>query len=525
MEDKFIEISRDIADKFIQSIVFIDDKAYENDSTQNAFDASLVSAVFAEKCKVCAVYAPKSMQDIDVYEKIISRADVSIIDWNIALENSKDVDIEADAADDDPRGIFTLSLISRCMQQNTDMLKLVVVYTGETDLDDITDKIFNVLNTDKGGFQKGNCSVCSSNTKIIIRAKRTSPSQFEHKPEWKDKIVDYKDLPNTIVNEFSAMTNGLLPNFAMSAITSIRNNTSRMLSVFSSDMDPAYLGQKVSLEHPDDSKMLLIRLLGEAISELLEASNIDTKDMVDNWIDCHILNGNINFNGETITRTRDILKKMISSHKSDVSEKYESVSDFGGLSNSKKEKVKREMKKNPAKFFEYDDVDIDKSNLNFAILTHYKTLPNPIKNIHNLTLGTIIKQRTGENGSKKYNYFVCIQQRCDSVRIPKDGRKFLFLPLTDDKGDHSIIVDSELKYINKKSFSIKTIKFKPKKNETVIYTELQDNKYVFNSVYGEEFEWVVDLKDLHAQRIVNDYCSQLFRVGLDESEWLRLSAK
>jgi hypothetical protein len=34
----------------------------------------------------------------------------------------------------------------------------------------------------------------------------------------------------------------------------------------------------------------------------------------------------------------------------------------------------------------------------------------------------------------------------------------------------------------------------------------------------------LDLKDLHAQRIVDEYASQLSRVGLDESEWLRRGA-
>ena len=41
----------------------------------------------------------------------------------------------------------------------------------------------------------------------------------------------------------------------------------------------------------------------------------------------------------------------------------------------------------------------------------------------------------------------------------------------------------------------------------------------------ETYEWVVDLKEMQAQRILNSYCAQLSRVGLNESEWLRLIAK
>ena len=54
--------------------------------------------------------------------------------------------------------------------------------------------------------------------------------------------------------------------------------------------------------------------------------------------------------------------------------------------------------------------------------------------------------------------------------------------------------------------------------------EIED-KYVFYSSYGETYEWVVDLKEMQAQRILNSYCAQLSRVGLNESEWLRLIAK
>lgn len=85
---------------------------------------------------------------------------------------------------------------------------------------------------------------------------------------------------------------------------------------------------------------------------------------------------------------------------------------------------------------------------------------------------------------------------------------------------------STLKYFpNKSSFAIKTVKFKPKEGATIIQASKKEDKYVFYSSYGETYEWVVDLKEMQAQRILNSYCAQLSRVGLNESEWLRLIAK
>lgn len=78
---------------------------------------------------------------------------------------------------------------------------------------------------------------------------------------------------------------------------------------------------------------------------------------------------------------------------------------------------------------------------------------------------------------------------------------------------------------NKSSFAIKTVKFKPKEGATIIQASKKEDKYVFYSSYGETYEWVVDLKEMQAQRILNSYCAQLSRVGLNESEWLRLIAK
>jgi hypothetical protein len=54
----------------------------------------------------------------------------------------------------------------------------------------------------------------------------------------------------------------------------------------------------------------------------------------------------------------------------------------------------------------------------------------------------------------------------------------------------------------------------------------KSNNYFFLQFYknkkiDENFKWILDLKDAHAQRIANTYAAKLSRVGLDESEWLR----
>ena len=510
MADRFIKQSKEIANNFIQNIVFIDDKAYKNDITNNAFSALDVSNVFAQSGKICAIYAPKSISDVNSYNTILNKADVVILDWylDIKKEENQVEDLDADVDNDEPRGEFTLELISDLLSQN-EKLKLIIVYTGETNLFDITDSIYQKIGqTDSC---KEDCVIRSLNSRILVRAKsQNSETQFKYNKELKDKIVSYESLPTLIVEEFADMTNGLLSNFALSSISAIRNNTSRMLSVFSPQLDPAYLGHKILLENTSEAKGLLIKIFGEAISELLETTNIDTKDWIDNWIENRIKDKSININGVSIDKSRELLKTMLSSEQSRLKDKYKEA--------SKKDMSIGEEKKlesHTIELFAYDGIDVNKSNVEFAILTH-KNIFHPAIEAPILTLGTVIKSVD--------RYYVCIQQRCDSVRI-KEERRFLFLPL-EERGEYPLIVNNGSKlFTNKSSFAIKTMKFKPKEGATIIQASKKEDKYVFYSSYGETYEWVVDLKEMQAQRIVNNYCAQLSRVGLNESEWLRLQAK
>ena len=69
------------------------------------------------------------------------------------------------------------------------------------------------------------------------------------------------------------------------------------------------------------------------------------------------------------------------------------------------------------------------------------------------------------------------------------------------------------------------IKFKPIGENAPVIAIKEKDSFVFESSHNKKFTWVVELKEMHAQRIVNNYCAQLSRVGLNESEWLRLYKK
>ena len=168
-----------------------------------------------------------------------------ILDWylDIKRDEEQQLDPDADADNDEPRGEFTLKLLKQLISDaRTDKLKLIIVYTGETRISDIKDDI--VQDIDSKLFKINDYTIRSSNVCIVIRAK--GGKKFEHIPEFQPLVVEYDKLPELILTEFTNLTNGLLSNFALSAITTIRNNTSKILGSFSPELDPAYLGHRVN---------------------------------------------------------------------------------------------------------------------------------------------------------------------------------------------------------------------------------------------------------------------------------------
>ncbi len=146
----FFEKSKEIVNGFLQSIVFLDDEAFAL-TTNNGmdashdFDAQQISQAFAKENKICAVYRPTTKQDIDNFKVVALKADVVVLDWKIIItENITPETAEEDVADE-PRGEYTTDIIANISRAENNALKLIIVYTGEDILIDITKTIYNKL--------------------------------------------------------------------------------------------------------------------------------------------------------------------------------------------------------------------------------------------------------------------------------------------------------------------------------------------------------------------------------------------
>jgi len=532
MKRTFTSLTKEIVDRFLHSILFVDDKAYKHDDNgKNSFDAGQISNIFAQKGKLCTIFAPSIEEDLDKCVPLFAKSDVIVLDWYLDLSSTNPAkNDDEDADEEEPQGKYTSRLIKDIVDDAKDeKLKLIIVYTGETDLYKVTTQIYQHLGKNYS-FKKKECCISTSNIVILVRAKYRSENQYKYLNKLKTKVVKYKDLPEIIVTEYANLIKGLVSNFALSAIATIRENTSRILNVYSPRLDAAYLGHKIALPNPDDAKSLLIKLFGESITDLISSIDIDTSDWIKLWTYSHYRKpSSVKIKDMNIQIKRSIIMQLIKSHE----KRFDNLIDFFNdcfYNEHLSKSTIREILKNGSSLFEHVEKDPHQSNLEFAKLTHHKNMFRPLSKNPYLTLGTIVRLRQVNKDQNEYLYYLCIQQRCDSLRITDLERRFLFLPLISEgkKSKYNIIIDSQKHMsISASSYDLKTIKFIADKDKKIVEAiTVNDNtnhniRYVFKSIYDEEYEWVLDLKEAHAQRIINEYCANLSRVGLDESEWLR----
>ncbi|PZF73940.1 response regulator receiver domain [Taibaiella soli] len=540
----FLTVSKEVANNFLQNIVFIDDKAFNtaDGATNHDFDAYAVTRSFAEKNKICAIYKPKTSADIELLARLAKKADITVLDWQINLEDEP-VPLgaeEEDAENDDPRGPHTLKIIHEILSDpitGEGSMKLIIVYTGETGLTDIRDDIHKNLEENGIAATASAFEISTDNVKIIIVAKSDNEvddngnpkSKFIHNPEFNAQVKSYEQLPDFILDEFTKMTSGLLSNFVLDSLTILRNNTFRLIKLYNKGLDLAFLTHHLLLPTPQDSKEQMIDILSDSFQALLHYNSAGKRISITDiqeWLKNQEFNKPITVGGKAATINAAFISTWTEKGFSKaIAEQW--GEDLTDDQEKAATNVKDKLSKSVSPLT--NDNAITDKDIEFSILTHHKSIFKPRSVTPRLTLGAVIK-------GNKSGYWVCIQQRCDSVRLSGVTR-FLFLPLKDVTAENGakfnfVTPDGKHLKLSKKSFDLRTIKFAVADGEDSIKAISKDNKFLFESLYkdghvdyhdekDEAYEWVLDLKDLHAQRISHDFASDLSRVGLDESEWLR----
>jgi len=532
----FMELSTDVAKRFLHTVVFVDDRAIfkemqqpteltppkrmakkEKDSQEgfrrsaHTLNVKKVTDEFASKGMICSVLKPDVGDNtIEYVEQSAKRADVFILDWDINNDSGETA-----------RKIINM-LISLDDSEYS-RLRLIIIYTGEPDIYSISasikEKITNEFETDFSSddndfaFQKGHL-------RIAIFAKEETIVN----PGCEGRVLSITDLPERLSTEFAKITSGLVSNVAIESLSVLRDNTYLFLSNLGSEIDPSYLAHRALLPVPDDAKNLAVDIVASEFHSLLdnyEVGDVANINAIDAWLRMKKSENSYSLNGSwgDIELTCEDIRKC----------QRIGIEKSGwelNVSIKKRNNFKNNVHSKLTQTFCDEDEDFQELDYKFAILTSIKNRyggdRNPI-----LTLGTILKKESGDSDESE-KYLLCIQPRCDCVRI-EDNRNFSFLPLEkvreNVKSDIVVKIDDsnyEKLKVNQKLYDLIHFNFSSNcVDDQIVRAEREGSDYIFETTDESRFKWISELKNQHAQRISNDFAASISRVGLDESEWLR----
>jgi hypothetical protein len=546
MAADFFQESISIADGFIKSLCFIDDQPIFNNNEDplnedmdHRLNANIITKVFAPHGKSCSFYQYQKLEEEQDIIKLANCSDVNILDWRIILSeeapitgksivveddvNAHIVDTEVDVKEKESRGKYALRLIEQVLLNNYDSPKLIIVFTAEYDAESIFNPIKEKLleleiicdeNQDELWFQNEKFRIS-----IYFKA---SPKLKYLSDAVRNKILNLTSLPKIINEEFAKLTHGLVLSTALQCIAQVRSNTFLLLDSYNKNLDPAYLTHRALLPNSHDAEEHLVDIIGSDIKAILKGSTIVKKlreDIIPKYLDEIYSEDTHPFEIQETEKMPDIaITDRINQSvlKSIVMNGIEKTFLKKEYSFDQQIIFRKNCHKNLTATFDNNIESAKNSNIQFAILTTIK--PKYQLNQFTLTQGTILKEENNKN------YWLCIQPKCDSVRIETKKRAFIFLKLdTGTENNFHIVLnpnDPVFLKINYKIYYSKLIDFITDKDGNVTSFE-EGEQTKFKKGDNLKMIWISELKNDFAQSVANSFSNQLSRVGLDLSEWLR----
>jgi len=462
---------------------------------------------FLEKGIHCALLElSENKSNFESIKKTLKKSDVIILDWQMHS------DLGRSACE------LVESILSE--DKNTSLsLRLLVIYTDQPvyntliheSIVPIFDRLVILYNVPESGTE-----IISGHTKIIV---------FQ-KPKLgiaEDGKITGEDLPEKIIEEMSMLTEGLVSNLAIESISSIRKHTHRLLAVYSNQLDPAYLSHKSLLPNTEDSKEQIIDLLGSEIKSIIKSTvTSDEKIILPLYFDQYykgyltdfILSNKEKFtidlpdniSGEELLKITEVGIENYFLKKEDPIEQQILFS--------------KSCYKNLTTYYTNCREKAEQANKEYAIITTLKSLTDSDEK--HLSQGTILI----EDKTNQPNYWLCVQPKCDSVRICTKKRDFLFLRLFigDNQDRFDIVLPDGVKLtIDYRVFFSSLISFKSKAKGKVT-SIVHNGQFKFEKGDNLKMIWLGELKNNFAQYVSNKFSTQLSRVGIDHFEWLRRSS-
>lgn len=480
-------------------------------------ELNLVSQAFAKQGLTCGVYLPTEIDPEDTDELVdatiqaITPTDACVLDWQLRINDSGPA-VEA------------IKQVLKVDEQEGGRLRLILVYTAET-LEDAAPILIKALKAE--GYQitsdspESGPTITGDHFRIIFASKPTLGRTPDNDPA----VVPWKRLPERIISEFKTLSRGLLRAFALESVAAVRRDIHRILAQFDEELDPVYAGDRATKPDPDDAGRLMVEMLQSELSLSIAASHAEKKVLGAEscllWLHSRADRLPADSDIRNIKRKGDL--KDIETMDSEARTIFLNDGFRDVTSASKQAIVSRSFFKNEDNWKKY--------SADYAVLTtiaHHsgECAGRPPREVPLLNFGTII--------SREDHVLFCVQPACDTVRlsgetaflflrlIPEDSEFDLVLPDAGTGVRYQIPEGSTFKHLRE----LKTLWFKPQAPDDVIFAVKSDNgKIYFTDTHDFQWEWRAQLREMTAVHLAQKAINTIGRIGSNEFEWLRTSAK
>jgi hypothetical protein len=542
--DTFEEHLLGVVDMFLQTVVVVDDRAFNDpppvvdEPAQEAvsssgargrgvqsglqrpvdqagdehdLDAKQVTDAFARRGLVCGLLSPAPGEELgDELVRTARRADLVVLDWVVDRDD----------------GRKALELLRRILESDSvppsGRLRTIAVYTGQHELRVVAGRLKEALGASYPGAllieHDDGLAMTKGPVRVAVFAKE-HVSQLA--PDLESRRVRFDELPDRLRREFAALTSGIVTAVALAALAALRDDTHRVLSVVNPRLDVAYLGHRSVLPEPEDAQSQVVALVASELRAVIEdhkVGDLARETILFLWLAAS--RGDGTKLGELIDPAKPIPRAQVEGMLRfglGSSLGLTEVADLGSIS---KTHLKDKVKTAATQVFaltldEANGSDSELAN-RMMLRTTYSSPPRMLQ------LGTVVE-------APDRAYWICVQPVCDSVRLRPEVRAFPFLRLqTSDRSRFQFVVtdatDTEqFLVLTKNPRDLVVARFKPRAGKSVIEATEARGSYLFRDTGNKRYRWVAQLKTEFAQKVAVDLANEIAQVAVDEAELRRLS--
>ncbi|WP_145024211.1 response regulator receiver domain [Geobacter argillaceus] len=496
----------------------------ENDpgaqKNEHELDVREVSDAFAEHEIACAFVFPDD-SDTDEESKLkriiaaTTHADIVILDWYLK--------------DEDPT--LTMRVLKFTAGKDSlekGRMRLICIYTGQPQIGEVTRDAITALKEGGLDFPDNKANIEKGIAKgehhglLVLNKQETTGSE----------------LPLKILEAFTEIADGLLPSFALAAVAAVRRNVHHIITRFSSNLDAAYVTNRLLTDPPSDVSELIRELF---VSECDVALGLDKvadkyleKDSVSLW-----LNANKQPIAQPAYSTNAIDGEFISGLlQSGIKEGKVKV----GAVEKKFPEDKRVLLSHALHGTEHD-AKVGECQFSRHITLKREAfgmskLQSAEGWVPSLTLGTILRQKKTEGGNTTKRYYYCLTPACDTLRLNDEVRTFLVAEIEIAQGKTNLIIVEEggthtALHISPHPRNMRAFKFRGDKTtgRVLARSKASDDGNVtffnFDSVDDtpEEFVWLGEVRRNRANRDMAELNREWLRFGIHDSELLRIAGR